>query len=72
MNNEIVQLRADMVNFIGAITFAILGFIYARQKDKRLMENLVPTAMKADKYKKIEEMEEETAGILSGQERTGE
>lgn len=41
-----------LVNFIGAITFAILGFIYLKHKDKRLIENLVPTAMKEDKYKK--------------------
>lgn len=41
-----------LVNFIGAFLFSILGFIYTRHKDKRLMENLVPTAMKKDKYKK--------------------
>ena len=44
-----------LVNFIGAITFAVLGFVYLKHKDKRLMENLVPTAMKADKYKKRDE-----------------
>lgn len=73
MDIGLIDTMEDLlVNFIGAITFAILGFIYARQKDKRLMENLVPTAMKADKYKKIEETEEETAGTLSGQKRTVE
>lgn len=40
-----------LVNFIGAITFSILGFIYLKHKDKRLMDNLVPRAMKVDKYK---------------------
>ena len=61
-----------LVNFIGAFTFAVLGFIYARHKDKRLMDNLVPTAMKADKYKKIEEEKEETTGKLSGMEQAME
>lgn len=40
-----------LVNFVGAITFAVLGFIYAKHKDERLIENLVPTAMKENKYK---------------------
>ena len=61
-----------LVNFIGAITFAGLGFIYARQKDKRLMENLVPTVMKADKYKNIGEKEEKAGDKLSGPEQVVE
>ena len=48
-----------LVNLVGAITFAILGFVYLKHKDKRLMENLVPTAMKADKYKNAEHVREE-------------
>lgn len=43
------------VNFVGALTFSILGFINAKYYDKSLIDNLVPTAMKADKYKKLEE-----------------
>ena len=55
-----------LVNFIGAITFAVTGFIYLKHKDKRLMENLVPTAMKANKYKKIEEKEQKLEkGVVS-------
>ena len=50
----------------------MLGFIYARHKDKRLMDYLVPTAMKADKYKKITEEKEETAAKLSGMEQAME
>lgn len=44
-----------LVNFIGAITFAVLSFVYQKHKDKRLMENLVPTPMKKDKYSKKQE-----------------
>lgn len=43
------------VNFIGAITFSILGYVNAKYHDKSLIDNLVPTAMKADKYKRLEE-----------------
>ncbi len=42
-----------LVNFIGAFTFAVVGFIYLKHKDKRLMDNLVPKAMKKGKYKKL-------------------
>ena len=41
-----------LVNFVGALSFSVLGFVYARHKDRRLIDNLVPTAMKRDKYKK--------------------
>ena len=43
-----------LVNFVGALSFSILGFFFARHQDRRLMENLVPTAMKKDKYQKNE------------------
>lgn len=41
-----------LVNFVGAFIFSALGFFYARHKDKRLIDNLVPTAMEKDKHNK--------------------
>lgn len=54
-----------LVNFMGAITFAILGFVYSKHKDKRLMENLVPTAMKADKYENMRKGKSENKEEIS-------
>ena len=73
MDIGLIDTMEDLlVNFIGAFTFAGLGFVYLKHKDKRLMENLVPTAMKADKYKKIGEKEEKTTAKLSGMEQAVE
>lgn len=73
MDIGLIDTMEDLlVNLIGAITFAGLGFFYLKHKDKRLMENLVPTAMKADKYKKKEEKEEKILDKVSGIEQAVE
>ena len=73
MDIGLIDTMEDLlVNFIGAFTFAGLGFVYLKHKDKRLMENLVPTAMKADKYKKKEEKEEKILDKVSGIEQAVE
>ena len=42
------------VNFIGAFSFAILGYFYMKHQNKSVILNLVPTPQKEHKYDKLE------------------
>ena len=43
-----------LVNFIGAIIFAILQYIYGKHGDKRIFKNLVPFLQEEGKYKSLD------------------
>ncbi|MDD7025606.1 MAG: hypothetical protein PUI46_00670 [Lachnospiraceae bacterium] len=46
-----------LVNFVGAIIFAILGYFYMKHQNKSVIMNLVPTPQEDHKYEKLEEAE---------------
>ena len=46
-----------LVNFVGAIIFAILGYFYMKHQNKSVIMNLVPTPQEDLKYEKLEEAE---------------
>lgn len=50
-----------LVNFAGAFLFSVLGYLYGRKGNRSLVDNLVPRAMKKNKYEenKILIMEKE-------------
>ncbi len=50
-----------LVNFVGAIIFAVLGYFYMKRQNKSVIMSLVPTPQEEDKYKKLEEEEQEKA-----------
>lgn len=44
-----------LVNFIGAVTFSVPGYLYLKRRNKGMIMSLVPTVQMEDKYEKSEE-----------------
>lgn len=41
-----------LVNFIGALVFAVLQYVYGKHGDKKIFKHLVPSLQEKDKYKR--------------------
>lgn len=48
-----------VVNFIGAISFSVLGFFYVKHQNKSMIMSLVPTPQEDHKYEKLEEAQKQ-------------